>query len=1817
MANTTPASSNGAAPPSSNASSFEVLSNPSTPPKPVSLPGPACAAAAGPDRPRQHHYEDVAIIGMSCRAAGDNTSPEKLWQFLLDKKDASGEVPKKRWEPWYRRDVRNPKEIDKAINRGYFIQNLEDFDASFFGISPKEAEQMDPHQRLGLELSWEALENAGIDPKTLAGSDTAVYMGVDSDDYSRLLLEDIPNIEAWMGIGSTAHGIPNRISYHFDLMGPSSAVDAACASSLVAVHMGRQAIATGESNVAIVGGVNVLCSPALFVMLGKAGALSPDGVCLSFDDDAHGYARGEGGAVLVLKRLADAIADNDNVLAVLKGSALAQDGKTNGIMAPNAKAQELVARQALERSGVDPLTVNYIEAHATSTSLGDPTEVSAISAVYGKGRPADAPAHIGSIKPNVGHLEAAAGAISLVKAVLAVNKGELAPQTRLQKLNTRVDWEKSGLKVVRERTKWAEPQGVPRRAAVCSYGYGGSVSHVVIEESPSSVLGITAVKEEEHKSQGPVTLVISAPQEKRLANQASVLADWLAGAGKDEDLKAVAATLALRRAPHHYRATFIVASHEEAVESLRTFAKGGSVEFMADGRVFDNATRTDAVWVFSGHGAQWADMGKELLQNSVFLQAVAPLDEIVQKEVGYSAIKVLETGDFEDSDRIQVLTYVVQVGLSQVLRSKGVEPQAVIGHSVGEIAASVAAGCLTPEEGALVVTRRARLYAQVKGLGAMALVNLPFSQVATELTGRHDIVPAIDSSPSSCVVSGEAGPLAEYVESLKARSIKTFQVKTDIAFHCPMLEKLADPLAEALSKALNPRPAVVPLYSTSNTYPRADSLRNIDYWVNNMISPVWLTSAVAAAVEDGFRVFLEVSTHPIVSHSINETLAERDFSEAATIGTMRRNASAEKSIQHAIAQLWGKGSQVDFKAQFGRAWCTTVPGTPWSQKPYWREVETGPTGQGTQHDVDKHTLLGQRTPVAGTDTVLYTTKLDDKTKPFPGTHPLDGTEIIPAAVYVNTFHHATGGTEISDIKLRVPVSMSSDRREVQIVVQGDEVKVASRLEQKNDAASAADHLEHAWIPHSSARWAMLPKTTAPAPVFDVEGIKKRIGTLLPNSFSWDYLQKIGVSGIAFPWQVVQHYGNEKEMMVRVDMDPETEAPQWDPHSWAPMLDAATSVGSTIFFNDPRMRIVSQIDKVLLVSQQPPPKIGYLFVEEAADDQSPAAHVSVLSESGELLAKFQSMRFSDVEGASGIGGGVESLAHQIAWIPPKFAEKPLPLDRVVLVSDDKALLDQYAAQVKGQVPQVLLASSAEELRQPGTLELLKKKGSAVVYLPGKVESLQEVPEATHKYVWETVCLIKLLVTESAAAKLFVITDRVHKGESATGLAHGALYGLGRIAAQEHPDVWGALIDAEGPQFPTLAIKYVQDQDVVRMEDGMPRVGRMRPLARDQRHAADSQKTLLPKPEGTYVITGGFGDLGLEVLDFLVEKGARRIVVVSRRALPPRSKWNTVADSIKPIVAKIRLLEKQGASIHAVALDIGAEDAPAQLLAALDRLSLPPVLGVIHAAGVLEDNLILDTTAPSFARVLQPKVAGALALHAAFPPATLDFFVLFSSIGQLVGTAGQAPYGSANAFLDALATHRRVHGDNAVAFQWTAWRGLGMATATDFLTVELNSKGITDISRDEGFRAWEHVAKFDVAHSVITRARPLEPGEPAPIPLVEEIAPRRVTSIGASAAAAAAEDASKDAEARPKDGPELKAWLSVKIRECIGAVLMMNDIEDIDPRAAVADLGVDSVMTVALRTKLQQAMSIKVPPTLTWNHPTVVHLVEWFYTKLTEN
>ncbi|KAK6840894.1 6-methyl salicylic acid synthase [Apiospora arundinis] len=1734
---------------------------------------------------------DVAIVGMSCRTAGGLNSPEKLWDFLMDKKDASGE-----------------KEIEQTVSRGYFIEDLENFDAAFFGISPKEANQMDPHQRLGLELAWEALENAGIDPHSLAESDTAVYMGCDSDDYSRLLMEDLPNIEPWMGIGTAPHGIPNRISYHLNLMGPSAAVDAACASGLVAIHMGCRAILDGESTVALVGGVNVLLSPGLTRMLGKAGALSPEGICRSFDDDANGYARGEGGAVVVLKNLAAAIADGDHILAVTKGSAVAQDGKTNGIMAPNAKAQELVGRQALERARLAPSAVDYVEAHATSTKLGDPTEVSALAALYGAGAGRDqaSPVYLGSIKPNVGHLEAAAGAIGFVKAVLAVNKGQLAPQAKLNKLNSRVDWANSGL-----QDKPKDCGGLLLRLR----RYGGARGDPADNPLQCHHSPPTPPRRNNDYELGPTILPVSASQLKRLAPRSKQLAEWLSEpANEAYSLCDIAHTLSRRRAHHPHRAAVVVESHQEASDAMSAVAADecdGKDHIAFGGRVLGTPTdrATDVVWVFSGHGAQWKEMGTSLLRSRVFAEFLRELDGLVQKEAGFSALEALRTGDFEEStERVQVLTYVVQVGLHRLLRSEGVAPQAVIGHSVGEVAASVVAGCLDVEEGLLLVARRAKLYADLrtKVVGAMALVQLPFSQVSQELAGREqDIVAAIDSSPFSCVVSGKAESVDEFVQQLKARGVKTFRVNTDVAFHSPMLEDYSAPLAKVLEGSMHPHTPTIPAYSTSAADPRAQVLRGVGYWQNNMVGPVMLQSAVKAALDDGYRIFLEISSHPILLHSLAEIVSERGLNEDDFLvaATMKRGKPVLGSVRNAIARLYTAGATVDWTKQLGSGgnWCQDVPVAPWLHKFYYQQVETAPQVTSERHNVDEHTILGQRTDIAGTDVTVFTTKLNDQTKPYPGLHPLEGTEIIPAGVYINTFHHATGATVLTDLELRIPVSMGPDTRDVQVIVQGDRIRVASSAER-----TEANNLEPSWVTHSASQWE-IPKSdehVAQEPI-DIQTVQKRIGTVLPNDFVWEFLKKIGV---------VEHYGNSNEMMVKVDMDPSIQPASWEQTaSLAPMFDAATSVGSAIFFDDIKLKIVSGIKRVDIWSDKGKglPKIGYLYITRASDAKGPKANIDILDVDGTKLARISSMIFSEVEGARGVSGTVDGLVHRMAWIPPKFAETPRDLGNVLLVA---AHPEHFITRLRYESKELLHISSAQELegsRADEALSLLAKKGSTVIYVPSDaVASVDQVPAAAQALVCEATALVKFLASAPSRAKdcrLFIVTRGVRAGEDATGLAHGPLHGLARIIGSEHPDVWGGLTDTDpcdDGRFPFLALKYVKGQDVLHMTDGLPRRPMLRPLTRDLLHKADApvKKTLLPKPEGTYVFTGGLGDLALETCDFLAKKGARRFVLVSRRRLPGRRQWDALvaANDAKwaSIIARIRALESLGATVLTVALDVSDPQASEKLLDALDNLGLPPVLGVVHAAGVPGGSMLMDTTPEAYHEVFSPKVDGAVALHKAFPPGTLDFFVSFSSIGQLVGMEGQAAYASANAFLDALTTLRRNAGDNAVAFQYTVWEGLGMVKDLAALESQFRALGVTTISPEEAYRAWEHVNKYDVEGAV-------------------DVIVRKSSAAYVNNNAKKGEELDRSMLMSPPPTPpngagglDSRVHLALKLRECIASVLMMPDIEDIEVNKPLSDFGVDSVMTVVLRQKLQKAFGIKLPATLTWNYPTVNHLVGWF-------
>ncbi|KAL6852686.1 Type I Iterative PKS [Amphichorda felina] len=1705
---------------------------------------------------------------MSCRVAGGNHNPDQLWEYLLAKKDASRPLPNGRWEPYRRKYRHNTAALDTIPSAGHYLDDLAAFDAQFLGITQMEAEQMDPQQRISLEIAWEALENAGIAPGDLSKSDTAVFWGVCAAEYGKLLWEDLPGIEAWMGVGTDHCGVPNRISYHLDLMGPSCSVDGACASSLIAIHHGVQAIRGGESKLAIVGGVNALCGPGHFSSLNMAGALSPDGRCLSFDDSAQGYGRGEGAGCVILKSTAQAIHDGDEILAVIKGTAAAHNGKTRGIMAPSADSQTLVGRRALEVAGVDPLSVGYVEAHATSTPLGDPTEITALSRVYGTeaGRRAEEPCYIGSIKPNIGHLEAGAGIIGVIKAVLALQKGVLPGQANLNKLTKSIDWDTCGLKVVQETTKWAA-RGIDkvRRAAVCSYGYGGAVSHAILEEYPQPV------RQMDGEHPGPYALLLSATQEVRLPAQARALHDWMEAKVSKEGLGGIASTLALGRQHHNFRGTLVVGNYQEALRALKEVAEGETEiqppAAWTKSRVLGPETNRGIVWVFSGHGAQWRDMGKDLLQNSHFLAAVEPLEQVINSEIGVSPVGLLLSGAFESSDHVQILTYVMQIGISAVLNSYGIFPEAIIGHSVGEIAASVIAGALSPEEGAIIVSRRSVLYRQVRGQGGMILVGKSYEDVTKDLLelGEPDIVAAINSSPSSCVVSGPSQALGRVAERYKANSIKVFTVKTDIAFHSPVLEKLKDPLLRALEGKLSPTPpSRAKLYSTSLEDPRGQDLRDSAYWVNNMVNPVQLTHAVQAAVEDSYRVFMEISSHPIISHSISETLVGQEVDEdnGCMIPTLIRGQSPDSSVLHTMSQLHCRGVPIN-----------------------WKLIMPSPRARGLPN-------------------TMYNTTLDMTNKPFPGNHDLQGTTIVPTACLLNTFFKGTGANMLENITFRVPVSIHRSRPEsIQVIVQPTEVKLLSR-----QIAEDEDHVDNtedsSWVTHTTARY--LTQTLEPEGRVDIPAIIERIDTVLPDTFCVDYFTALDTPEMGFPWAVREHHGNHREMLARVDTAPHlsTDAPlPWDRDSWAPVLDVAMTVGSTII-EKLQIRMPSHIEKVEILGDKPP-RDSWLYIQRIS---GASVHVTIIDPEGTIVAKITAIHFEEFEGASGNSRSMDTLVHQVAWLPAEPSKHPLAFTSLIIISDDTDLAAEYAHTVCEDISTVILPSAKglapDSLRVPLTRE------TAIVYLPRHVQDMRDIPETSKSFAWELLEIFQTVVRRRLPVSVFALTLNTGEGADATALAHAPLIGLSRILSSEHPEEFRGLIDSDEIKIPLDTMRRIQGADIIRLRAATPTTARLQNLSRDQLLPPDQASRLLPRPEGTYLITGGLGALGLLVADFLVEKGARRLVIVSRRSLPPRRDWDQASPEMAPIITRIRSLEDQGATVHVLPLDISLPTAAQDLSDALDHLSLPRVLGVIHAAGTLDGQLAMDTTSDALSSMMAPKVNGGLALNQLFPPQSVDFFILFSSLGQYIGFPGQSSYASANAFLDCLAAHRRARGDCVVSFQWTTWRDTGMATHTELMMTEMESRGVTDVTVDEAFAAWVHLSKHDVDHGVVVRTVVFEDGGITPMPILRDIALRP------EGRASGKEDGNATAgqEAIPQSLAELKIYLDQKIRACVSSVLHMSSPDEVDSKEALSDMGVDSVMTTRLRLQLQQALKVKVPPTVTWSHPTVSHLVGWFISKI---
>lgn len=998
----------------------------------------------------------IAVVGIGCRYPGGASTPESYWRLLCDRVDAVTDVPADRWDvnAWYDADRAVPGRT--ATRWGAFLPKIDQFDAQFFGIASREAAMLDPQQRLLLEVGWEALENAGIAPDHLGGSRTGVFVGITNTEYFQLLMRTVRahELDAYMGTGNALNAAAGRLSYFLGLQGPCMAVDTACSSSLVAVHLACQSLRNGECDLALAAGVNVILVPEMFVLFSKWGMTAADGRCKAFAAAADGFVRGEGCGVVVLKRLSDALNAGDSILAVIKGSAVNQDGRSSGLTVPNGLAQQQVIRQAMEDAGVTPAEVDYVEAHGTGTTVGDPIEVEALAAVLGAGRSPDRPLRIGSVKTNLGHTESAAGVAGLIKTVLAIHHEELPPQLHLDQLTPGIPWDAIAVDVVTERTPW--PRGeIPRVAGVSSFGLSGTNAHVIVTEPPVPVQPRVGIERPLH------VIALSAKTPDALRDLAGSYASHLADA-RDESLASFCFSANTGRTHFPHRVALAAPTADALRAGLEAVADGNPPAAAATGKV-DTRSRSKIAFLFTGQGSQYAGMGRRLYETQpTFRRTLDRCAELVRPHIDRPLLAILFSDDGPESalDRTayaQPALFALEYALAELWRTWGVEPDALLGHSVGEYVAACQAGVITLEHALRLIAARGRLMQALPAGGTMAAVFADEDRVrrATEAHSR-DVVVAAVNAPNEMVISGPSEEVRRLLNKFEADGIRTSPLAVSHAFHSPQIEPMLAAFAREASGIAFAPPHRPLISNVTGSFANGAEIATADYWVRHARQPVRFAAGVEALHHHGCNVFLEIGPSSTLLGLGRRCLG-------AGIGTwlpsLLRGRDEWETILGTLTQLYVRGAEIDwtgFDRDYDRR-RVRVPNYPFQRRRFW--IAPSGNAKATESFAHRapttggHPILDHCTRSPLIDAVLWSGRVGVPIQPWLQDHLVFGSVVMPMTAYVEMALAAAGEQfgagphTIEELIIQEPLILDSDAvRGVQLVLTpGAEENVPFRI----------------------------------------------------------------------------------------------------------------------------------------------------------------------------------------------------------------------------------------------------------------------------------------------------------------------------------------------------------------------------------------------------------------------------------------------------------------------------------------------------------------------------------------------------------------------------------------------------------------------------------------------------------------------------------------------------------------------------------------------------------------------------------------------------
>jgi phthiocerol/phenolphthiocerol synthesis type-I polyketide synthase D len=1737
--------------------------------------------------------EPVAVVGIGCRFPGGVAGPEGYWEFLANGGDAISEVPPDRWdaEALYDPDPFAPGRM--ASKWGGFLPDVADFDADFFGITPREAEAMDPQQRVLLEVAWEALEHAGIAPDGLSGTRAAVMMGVYYSEYQVSSAASPDSIDAYSATGNAHSVTVGRIAYLLGLRGPAVAVDTACSSSLVAVHLACQSLRLRESDLALAGGVNLILRPETQLALSKWGMLSPRGRCHSFDAGADGFVRGEGAGVVVLKRLTDAVRDGDRVLAVVRGSAVNQDGRSNGLTAPNAPAQRDVITRALRGADVTASSVNFVESHGTGTALGDPIEFDALAAVYGRG---DGPCAVGAVKSNFGHLEAAAGIAGFIKAALAVHRGKIPPNLHFSQWNPAIDASATRLFVPTDLGSWPASQG-PRRAGVSSFGLGGTNAHVVLEQGPDPV-PVSATDD------ALTTLVISGKTDQRIAVWASVLAAWLEaqdGGAAGVSLADVAHTISHHRSRHGRYATVCARDRAQAVAGLRALGAGRPAPGVVGARESPRGTGT--VFVYSGQGSQWPQMGRQLLADEpAFAAALAQIEPDFVEQVGFSLRGALESGEpLVGIARIQPVLVGMQLALTALWRSYGVEPDAVIGHSMGEVTAAVVAGALTTAGGLRVIATRSRLMSRLSGQGAMALLELDAAATEKLIADHPDITLAVYASPQQSVIAGPPDQVDALVAAVDAEGRLARRIEVDVASHHPTIDPILPELRSELSDLVSTKPRIRLISTTEFT--GGDATFDADYWVANLRNPVRFSWAVAAAGTD-HSTFIEISPHPLLSHAITESLgAATPRGDIQVAATLIRDNDETLTFHTQLATVRPPSDVGPRAAAGGAVQLVDIPPTPWLHSRYWvanRSVTPGLAGA--------HPLLGLHVEMPLGRDHLWQADVGTEVIPWLADHKVYGQAIMPAAAFAEIALAA--GSEA--LGLPADAVVVSQLEVEQMLPLGGQTRLTTQLTRGADGEPACVEIySHSsagdWCRHAVARIGQAPRNAPPQRTAEPVDA----GTALSPGEFYAALSHTGANhGQAFAalTRIVRTPNGSSESEIVL---PAEAAPHRGFRIHPVMLDAAlqglaAAMPAESFSDSGEVTYLPVSLQTIRVFGDVGRRARCHAELVSVDDggEGKLGRISLSDDAGNPTAEISGVYLRRVQRRT-VPLPLAQKVFEATW-----AEVPIPLEEDVTTSAVSSvgaagswlvLTDESGA--KG-IAQDFTESFGSPTQRIVSADLFDE--SAVLEAFAKAAADAELPPlgvivfiGQHQFdgtdsdgAGTRACDLIGAISATVRAvvggwhgkppRLWLVTrNGLVAGEGESGdPAIGALRGLVRVLAYEHPDLRATLIDADASDSTdrlASELRLAGGDDVIAWRGERRYVER---LTRAAVGAFDRKSVV--RPDGSYIVTGGLGGIGIVVARWLVDAGARRIVLNSRSHGSPAQR-----ESLAELESRAEIVVVSG--------DISSPGVAESLVIAAEDTGLS-LRGVIHSAAVIDDGLVATLSRESLQRVWDPKATGALRLHQATRARQLDWWVGFSSVASLLGSPGQGAYACANAWLDALVAWRRASGLPAIAINWGQWSDVGIARALRL--------GVLDpITPAEGIEALESLVGSDLPSMGVARLRLDRAAAAFPeirglgyfANLVEEL-----DALGEGSDWPGVE------ALRELEPAEAEQIITARLAERISAIMGYADASAVQTSQPLTDLGMDSLMAVRIRNAVRGDFGAEPPVALLLQGATIADL-----------